>query len=256
MQPQSNQTLMHRHNFSRILFTEPDLLGFDTAPAPAPVAATPASEEFGAFQATPAPAAPAPAAADDFADFGSLRSAPVPAPVIDPFAAPPAAHQAAQPQQPFNAFGNNNMAGNTMGSAMMAGGMTNGMAAPMNNNTVGGMSGMTNAFGNMNMGATGGMQPQQQSSMPATANDDDFGDFSTATPSFTAPAVTMPSSDPLNKLINLDGLSKNPSKNKPNTNQQPMGMGMGNMNNGMGNPLMSQQNVPVVQQPGTLRSSL
>ena len=220
-------------------------MGFDSVPAPA--AAQPASEEFGAFQATPSAAAPAPAS-DEFADFGSLRSAPAPAVVADPFAAPPTAPQPQQSQpQQFNAFGN------TMG-----GGMNNAMgnmAAPqmMNNNSmmmnntpaapaVGGMSGVTNAFGNMNMG--GGMQPQQATSMPApAANDDDFGDFAAANVSTPAVAKTMNSSDPLSKLINLDGLSKNPSTMKPNTNQSA-----GNQAGGQ-----FQQNMPQgIPQPGVV----
>jgi hypothetical protein len=224
--------------------TEPDLLGFDSAPAPA--AATPASEEFGAFQATSAPAAPA-GPADDFAEFGSLRSAPVPAASNDPFAAPPAAPQAAQPPQQFNAFGNSN--NNAMGG-MMAGGINNGMTAPISNNSAGSMPGITNAFGNMNM--AGGMQPQQPT-MPAD-NDDEFGDFSAAQPSLAAPAITMNTSDPMSKLINLDGLSKNPSKMKPNTNQQQMGNPMGNP---MGQQMqMGQQNVTGVPQPGRYCHSL
>ena len=211
---------------SYILHTEPDLLGFDSAPAPA-APAEPASEEFGAFQATPS--APAPAAGgDDFADFGALRAAPAPAAANDPFATPSAAPQAAQPQQQsFDAFGTNN----TMGGGMMqGGGMNNGMAAPMmnNNNNAGGMSNVANAFGNMNM--AGGVQPQQQ--QPAMAGDEDFGAFSAAKPSMSTPAVTMNSSDPMSKLINLDGLSKNPSAMKPQ--QKPQ-------NNMMGNPMMGNQ---------------
>ncbi|KAG7350688.1 ENTH domain containing protein [Nitzschia inconspicua] len=239
---------------------EPDLLGFDTAPAPAPVAAIPASEEFGAFQATSASSAPA-AATDEFADFGSLRSAPAPV-NNDPFAAPAAIPPIAQPQQAFDAFGNNNImaANNTMTGMMGSGGMTNGMPVPMANNNTGAISGVTNAFGNMNMGAAGGMQ-QPQSTMPSVS-DDDFGDFSTAAPSSAAPAATTNSSDPLSKLINLDGLSKNPSTMKAKTNQQSLGnqmMGnpmMGNQMMGnpmMGNPMMGNQSMPAgMQQPAVV----
>jgi hypothetical protein len=140
----------------------------------------------------------------------------------------------------------------------MAGGMINtmsGMGAPpmMNNNSMtmmnntpasaaGGMSGVTNAFGNMNMG--GGMQPQQATTMPApAANDDDFGDFAAANVSTPAVATTMNSSDPLSKLINLDGLSKNPSAMKPNKNQSS-----GNQAGGQ-----FQQNMPQgILQPGVV----
>jgi hypothetical protein len=133
-------------------------------------------------------------------------------------------------------------------AAMMSGVTANGMAAPMNNHTAGAMMGVTNAFGNMTMGASGGMQPQQ-SSMSAQ-NEDDFGDFSTATTSLAMPTVSMNKSDPMSKLINLDGLSKNPSKMTPNTNLQQMG---NPMNNAMGHPGMGQMYMPTagVQQPGT-----
>jgi len=55
-----------------------------------------------------------------------------------------------------------------------------------------------------------------------TSNDDDFGDFEAAkvTPSISAPTQT--SSNPMSGLINLDGLSKNPSKQM--TTNQPYGM--------------------------------
>lgn len=88
------------------------------------------------------------------------------------------------------------------------------------------MAGMNNAFGNMSMqqqqqpmmngaAAMGGFQQPMSSGnvmasqpAPAPANDDDFGDFEGASPS-KAPAT---SSDPLSKLISLDGLSKNAKK--------------------------------------------
>ena len=92
-----------------------------------------------------------------------------------------------------------------------------------------GMGSLNNAFGNMNMGqpAMGGMQ-QQQLQQPIASNvmgggamapspaaptqaggdDDEFGDFADAAPT---PAKAV-SSDPLSKLISLDGLSKNTKK--------------------------------------------
>ena len=124
--------------------------------------------------------------------------------------------------------------------------MNNGMANPMMNNNAGGMGGVTNAFGNMNM--AGGMQqpPQQQPAMAAPSNDDDFGDFSTASkPRLSMNTNTISnSSDPMSKLINLDGLSKNASAMKPANNQQQQ------QNNMMGgNPMMGNQ-MPQNAQPG------
>ena len=124
--------------------------------------------------------------------------------------------------------------------------MNNGMANPMMNNNAGGMGGVTNAFGSMNM--AGGMQqlPQQQPAMAAPSNDDDFGDFSTASkPRLSMNTNTISnSSDPMSKLINLDGLSKNASAMKPANNQQQQ------QNNMMGgNPMMGNQ-MPQNAQPG------
>merc|ERR1719464_424 len=63
------------------------------------------------------------------------------------------------------------------------------------------------------------MQQVQQPTMPASTNDDDFGGFADATtkkdnsfPSIPSMTPKSSSSDPLSSLINLDGLSKNPSK--------------------------------------------
>jgi hypothetical protein len=191
-----------------------DLLGFDDVPAPAPAAATGENADFGAFQGS---SAPTPAnASDDFAAFDQIRSAKAQGP--DPFAAPTPAQQ----QQPasFDAFGtnnvgvaNNNMMGNNMmmNNNMMNNNMNNNMA--VNNN----MAAMGNAFNNMSVGAgtpAGGMQ---QPTMP-TSNDDDFGDFADANVASFQAVTKKISSDPLAGLINLDGLSKNPS-NKMTMNQ-------------------------------------
>jgi hypothetical protein len=254
-----------------LVAVEPDLLGFDTAPAPAPPAAPITTEnEFGAFQTTSVPTETPPhatsvvaaaAAADDFADFGSLRSAPAVPNNNDPFAsvAPPltALSQTTQPQVSFDAYGN--ATNNNINNNMMPGGMTNGMTAPMSSNYVGTMSGVTNAFGNMTMGASGGMQqPQSSSMMMPASTEDDFGDFSTATPTL-ATTVSMKSPDPMSKLINLDSLSKNSSSMKPNTNRQQMG-NHPQMGNPMGDPRTGQMYMPtaaggggvIQQEPGTL----
>ncbi len=176
-----------------------DLLDFGASPAPA----AEDSGDFGAFQGS---SAPAPAAAgDDFADFdqiGSKNKGP------DPFAT--AAAPAPQPAA-FDAFGNsggvnnNMMNNNMMGNNMMNNNMMGNNMMNNNNN----MAAMGNAFSNMSVGNSAPVMQQQ--SMPAS-NDDDFGDFTTATPSAPSAAAKKISSDPMAGLINLDGLSKNASK--------------------------------------------
>mmetsp|Transcript_17567 Transcript_17567/g.19018 ORF Transcript_17567/g.19018 Transcript_17567/m.19018 type:complete len:615 (-) Transcript_17567:271-2115(-) len=167
---------------------EEDLLGFDSVPS-APSTAT-VSSEFGAFQAS---SAPAPAhASDEFAAFGQMRSGQTPS---------------------FDAFGNNGV--NATNYNMMM----NNNAAPMTNNMVNnnrnindGVPGIGNSFGNMNVGSAGGQL--QQPTMPAS-NDDDFGDFADAKKDSSSLSFSVKagkSSDPMSSLINLDGLSKNPSK--------------------------------------------
>jgi len=164
------------------------LLGFDSVPS-APSTAT-VSSEFGAFQAS---SAPVPAdASDEFAAFGQMRSGQTPS---------------------FDAFGNNG--GNTTNYNMMM----NNNAAPMTNNMGNnnrnindGVPGIGNSFGNMNVGSAGGQF--QQPTMPAS-NDDDFGDFADAKKDSSSLSFSVKagkSSDPMSSLINLDGLSKNPSK--------------------------------------------
>jgi hypothetical protein len=65
----------------------------------------------------------------------------------------------------------------------------------------------------MNVGvAKSGINEQFNQSSTATSVDDDFGDFADAKATFTSSSKVTNSSDPLSKLINLDGLSKNPSK--------------------------------------------
>jgi epsin len=188
---------------------EVDLLDFGGPPsAPAPSAAATNSSEFGAFQTT---SAPAPAdASGEFAAFGQMRSAQASS-APDPFAAAPVVQQQQTPT--FDAFGNNG-GGDTNNNMMMNNNMMNNNGAPMANANAG-MAGMGNAFGNMNVGSStpaGGMQQIQQPIMPAS-NDDDFGDFSDANKKDDSSfSITTKSSDPFSGMINLDSLSKNPSK--------------------------------------------
>jgi hypothetical protein len=67
---------------------------------------------------------------------------------------------------------------------------------------------MNNAFGNMNFHSA--PTAATMSAPTASGNNDDFGDFEDAEPSSAKPHVT--SSDPMSKLISLDGLSKNTKK--------------------------------------------
>jgi len=214
-----------------------DLLGFDApAPSPAPAVATGVSADFGAFQGSSGPASAG--ASDDFAEFDQLQSKKSQGP--DPFASPPAPQQAAS----FDAFGNNNassannnmmrnnmmsnnmannnmlnnnmmgnnmMGNNMIGNNMMGNNMMNNKM--MNNN----MAAMGNAFNNMSVGTSAPAGGMQQPAMPAS-NDDDFGDFEAAKSTPAASVAKRVSSDPMASLINLDGLSKNPS-NKMTMNQ-------------------------------------
>lgn len=161
---------------------EVDLFGFDDLPTSTPAQA---DNSFDAFQSAgaPAPAAVAapPAADDDFGDFQQI--APSSAVQFDAFGSAPTPQQAT-----FDAFG----------------------AAPsqppaaVSNN----MNTMNDAFGNMNFQSA----PAPAATMPAPAtsgDDDDFGDFAGAEPSAKS---NVTSSDPMSKLISLDGLSKNTKK--------------------------------------------
>ena len=119
----------------------------------------------------------------------------------------------------FDAFGSNN-GGISNNNQMMNNNVTlmaNSMNM-MNNNGIANNSvtGMQNAFGTMNVGSNtpaGNMQQFQPQSLPGL-NDDDFGDFADAKKdaSISVSSKTTKSSNPMSGLINLDGLSKNPSK--------------------------------------------
>merc|ERR1719343_1476395 len=82
----------------------------------------------------------------------------------------------------------------------------------MNNNMMNhNMVAMGNAFNNMSVGASATAGSIQQPAMNAS-NDDDFGDFEAAKTTPAAAVAKKVSSDPMASLINLDSLSKNPSK--------------------------------------------
>lgn len=178
---------------------EVDLFGgFDAAPAPpaAPSSAfEPASEEFDAFQSAGTAAASAAATSDPFASAPSPAAAASTFGGFDAFAGGPPNGAVAPPmqqQQPqFSAFGSNVGVGNP---------------------------GLGGGFNNSFSGGGGG--------------DDDFGDFTSSTaptpmptpvassmPRMAAPSMPSTTSDPLSKLISLDGLTKNPNK-QPTTTQR------------------------------------
>ncbi|KAL3762076.1 hypothetical protein ACHAW5_002589 [Stephanodiscus triporus] len=181
---------------------ELDLFSFD-APASAPV--PPAGiASFDAFQAAPAAAPPA-ASNDDFGDFQQI--APTSSAMqFDAFGAAPAVAQPA-----FDAFG------------------------PAQTTLTPPMTTMNNAFGNMSMSARPAMTNATNSPPAAVADNDDFGDFEDADPASFKSA--QKSSDPLSKLISLDGLSKNPKKemkpdNSPIDFSKPLGRNGGAMMGG------------------------
>jgi hypothetical protein len=179
---------------------EIDLFSFD-----APVSALAPADDHGfdAFQSAPAPAV----VADPFAasnpgssDFGNFNSAPQQAAPVFQFDAFGAQTQQQQPVNPM--MGGNTNAFNAFGNTMPQQGMINTM----------------NGGGMM-----GGVQ-QSFPTMPATSGggDDDFGDFEDAVPAAAATSSST-KSDPLNKLISLDGLTKNTKKdNSPHMMNQPI----------------------------------
>mmetsp|Transcript_4292 Transcript_4292/g.9261 ORF Transcript_4292/g.9261 Transcript_4292/m.9261 type:complete len:653 (-) Transcript_4292:611-2569(-) len=164
---------------------EIDLFSFDTAPTE-PAKST--NDEFDAFQtATPADAN------DDFGDFQQI--APSSAVEFDAFgSAPPPATQPAA----FDAFGiSTSQPMNAMQQSQQMGG-----------NQVGGnIATMNNAFGKMGLSSA---PAPVVAAAPAADDGDDFGDFEGADTSTSKAAET--SSDPLSKLISLDGLTKNTKK--------------------------------------------
>ena len=166
-----------------------DLFSFDDAPAAAP--AQPSNNTFDAFQT-----APAPAANDDFGDFQEI--------------APTSAVQ-------FDAFGSSAAPTSQLGGFDAFGGSSNNMNQMQQNQGMianqqmgSNMNAMNDAFGSM--GFQSQPMPAATSSAPAAAaeNDDDFGDFEDSAP--TAAKASTRSSDPLSKLISLDGLTKNVKK--------------------------------------------
>jgi hypothetical protein len=190
---------------------ELDLFSFDAAPAAGAPAPAAGFDSFDAFQAAPAAAPPSAAAAavdDDFGDFQQI--APVSSAMhFDAFGAAPAA--VAVPA--FDAFGT-------------------AQTTPTPPMTM-----MNNSFGNMSMSARSAVANTAYGLPPSAAADsDDFGDFEDADPvSFKS---AQKSSDPLSKLISLDGLSKNPKKDvKPDSNSpldfsKPLGSNGGTMMGG------------------------
>ena len=179
-----------------------DLFSFDD-PVPAP---------------TPTPAATA--QDDDFGDFASAGGAAAPLAATmtsDPFAAP-------QPTAQFDAFGGMQQQQQQHSFDALGSSQTAQIFQPSSNaNTFrGGMQQQSNVMGGSGM--NGFQQHSQQHQQPQFgANDDDFGDFAAATaPTKSAPMGASSSSDPLSKLISLDGLSKNSARSQEDKLNQPI----------------------------------
>eukprot|EP00804_Cyclotella_cryptica_P009510 CCRYP_006221-RA/>CCRYP_006221-RA protein AED:0.06 eAED:0.06 QI:211/1/1/1/0.66/0.57/7/1454/662 len=167
---------------------EVDLFSFDDAPVAAPAQ----TSAFDAFQT----AAPAPAANDDFGDFQEI--APTSAVTFDAFGTSTAP---SSQSGGFNVLGSSSSTMNTMHQNQ---GVLANQQMGSNMNT------MNNVFGNMSLQHQ--QIPTATSSVPTNnaENDDDFGDFADADPS--SAKSQEKSSDPLSKLISLDGLTKNVKK--------------------------------------------
>jgi ENTH domain len=202
------------------------------------VAATSGAAEVDLFsfdEPSPAPVSHSTAAVDD--DFDNFQSAPgnssAPS-LVDPFAVPVAAQQssvahfdifdggnvpAAAAQPSFDAFGS---VASSHSNPMMSSntGMTMQQPPIMGASNVMG-------FGNAAPSATGvssmnGMLPPVQQHTTFHAPDDDFGDFADATTTKKNVMSNPSSSNPMSKLISLDGLSKNNSNSLEDKLNQPI----------------------------------
>jgi hypothetical protein len=138
---------------------------------------------------------------------------------FDAFSSAPTPVTAAQPSSQFNAFSNpgNNIMGGS-GSMMMQQQQQHQQPIPVmgNNNMMG--------FNSMNGGSMAGtIQPPKQQQFQS-APDDDFGDFAaaSATPAPKHVGLTPNVSKPLDKLISLDGLSKNKADSLEDKLNQPI----------------------------------
>jgi epsin len=184
---------------------------------------------------TPAPVSHSATAADD--DFDNFQSAPgnssAPS-LVDPFAAPVAVQQPsavqfdlfgggavpAPAQQPsFDAFG-------SVASSHSNPVMTGNTGMMMQQPPAMGVSNMM-GFGNVPPSAPGmstmnGMQPPMHQHAAFQAPDDDFGDFADATSTKKNVMSNTSSSNPMSKLISLDGLSKNNSNTLEDKLNQPI----------------------------------
>lgn len=186
---------------------EVDLFSFDT---PASVPASTVDDSFDAFQTASTSIPSAAVANDDFGDFQQI--APQSAVQFDAFGTAPA-------QQSFDAIG---VAQSTQSQTINA---------------------MNNAFGNM------GLQNQHRqmlsvSAMPPAVDNDDFGDFEDA--DLVSVKAAQKSSDPLSKLISLDGLSKNPKK-EIKSETKPIDFSLPLESNGVG--MIAGQQQGFLQQP-------
>merc|ERR1712176_132209 len=208
---------------------EVDLFSFDTAAEPS---TTKNEDEFDAF--TNARVAPAPAD-DDFGDFTGIS--PAPAVSTDLFGNMNAQGQA-QNTKSLDPFASNNanvvtqnmqqMSLNTMSSntnpAMMSnnissnvntGMMPNTMLSNMNattmSNTMPSNVNTAFMFNTMSSNMNTTTMPISNTATQNQPESDDFGDFSGAASS--KPSTV--SSDPLSKLVNLDGLTKTSKKEDP-----------------------------------------
>ncbi|KAL7482611.1 hypothetical protein ACHAW6_008277 [Cyclotella cf. meneghiniana] len=167
---------------------EVDLFSFDDTPVAAPAQ----TSTFDAFQA----AAPTPAVNEDFGDFQEI--APTSAVQFDAFGTSTAP---SSQSGGFDVFGGSSSTMNTMqqNQGMMA-----------NQQMGSNINAMNNVFGSMSLQSQ--QKPTGTPSAPTNnvENDDDFGDFADADPS-SAKSLEK-TSDPLSKLISLDGLTKNVKK--------------------------------------------
>lgn len=194
---------------------EVDLFSFD-APSPAPVShnAAGVDDDFDSFQSAPG--------------NGSAPS------LVDPFAVPVAVQQ--PPAVQFDLFGGGSVAPAAQQPSFDAfGSVASSHPNPVMSSNAGMMMqqppimGASNVmgFGNATSSASGmrsmnGIQPPLQQNTAFQAPDDDFGDFADATTTKKNVMYNPSSSNPMSKLISLDGLSKNNSNTLEDKLNQPI----------------------------------
>jgi epsin len=202
---------------------EVDLFSFDD---PTPVAPPTAStsgidDDFDTFQSAAPTGSTNTTSTMNDPFGGSTGIQPTPVMQFDAFSKsvplPATNNMMQQPTTQFDAFASSGASNNIMGGGNSM------MMQQQQQPIIGGNTMM--GFNSMNGGGMQQQKQQQQQHFQVAAPDDDFGDFAAATtPTTSSGKNAMPSnsSNPLNKLISLDSLSKNKSNSLEDKLNQPI----------------------------------